>query len=145
LIVTTRNRPVDGEADVAIRTRKEPTPRPDPAQAVREGLSRLLLAEYIKHSHGPRTLKLATATHHQLSDTQLPQHLKNRNGWSKPAQRRRAARGVLQGINLSYWWRLQQGLGIAALPDYVEDTMGWSGVRRIRFDSTRYLFVYPED
>jgi DNA-binding transcriptional LysR family regulator len=138
------------EADVAIRTRKPTQPDLIQRKLFSIGFHAYCSPEYIKHFGTPRTLEeLDNHRLIMLSDNQVPAHLQNRS-WLVDAGRNGAGpREPYFKVNniLGLVRACQQGLGIAALPDYlVEDNnrlvqlFGESD--SIQLDT---YFVYPEE
>lgn len=139
------------EADVAIRTRKPTQPDLIQRKLFSMGFHAYCSPEYVKRHGTPRTLDELDA--HRiivLSDQNVPQHLQNRN-WLIEANTNGSgpARAPSSRSTTSWaWWRAcQQGLGIAALPDYlVEDNNRlvqlFSEADSIQLDT---YFVYPEE
>ena len=137
------------EADVAIRTRKPTQPDLIQRKLFSLGFHAYCSPDYAKRHGTPRTLE--ELDNHKiivLSDMQVPQHLQNRN-WLIEAGRNGTARDPYFKVNniLGLVRACQQGLGVAALPDYlVED-----GNRLVQLfgesDSIQLdtYFVYPEE
>jgi len=137
------------EADVAIRTRKPTQPDLIQRKLFSLGFHAYCSPDYAKRFGTPRTLE--ELDNHKiivLSDMQVPQHLQNRN-WLIEAGRNGTARDPYFKVNniLGLVRACQQGLGVAALPDYlVEDSnqlvqlFGESD--SIQLDT---YFVYPEE
>jgi len=138
------------EADVAIRTRKPTQPDLIQRKLFSMGFHAYCSPEYVKRHGTPRTLDELDA--HRiivLSDQNVPQHLQNRN-WLIDANRNGSGpREPVFKVNniLGLVRACQQGLGIAALPDYlVEDNNRlvqlFSEADSIQLDT---YFVYPEE
>ena len=138
------------EADVAIRTRKPTQPDLIQRKLFSMGFHAYCSPEYVKRHGTPRTLDELDA--HRiivLSDMNVPQHLQNRN-WLVEANRNGSGpRDAVFKVNniLGLVRACQQGLGIAALPDYlVEDNNRlvqlFSEADSIQLDT---YFVYPEE
>src|SRR5712691_3996609 len=120
------------EADVAIRTRKPTQPDLIQRKLFSIGFHAYCSPEYIKRFGTPRTLDdLDSHRIIMLSDAQVQSHLQNRN-WLIEAGRNGAG---------------QQGLGIAALPDYLVEENNrlvqlFGETDSIQVDT---YFVYPEE
>ena len=137
------------EADVAIRTRKPTQPDLIQRKLFSLGFHAYCSPDYAKRHGTPRTLE--ELDNHKiivLSDMQVPQHLQNRN-WLIEAGRNGTARDPYFKVNniLGLVRACQQGLGIAALPDYlVEDgnqlVQLFGESDSIQLDT---YFVYPEE
>ena len=124
------------EADVAIRTRKPTQPDLIQRKLFSIGFHAYCSPEYIKRFGTPRTLEdLDNHRIIMLGDAQVPPHLQNRN-WLIDAGRNgsRSARSLFQGQQHPRRCvrACQQGLGIAALPDYLVEENNTPGavVRR---------------
>jgi DNA-binding transcriptional LysR family regulator len=138
------------EADVAIRTRKPTQPDLIQRKLFSMGFHAYCSPEYVKRHGTPRTLDELDA--HRiivLSDQNVPQHLQNRN-WLVEANRNGSGpREAVFRVNniLGLVRACQQGLGIAALPDYlIEDNNRlvqlFGEADSIQLDT---YFVYPEE
>ncbi len=138
------------EADVAIRTRKPTQPDLIQRKLFAMGFHAYCSPEYIKRFGTPRTLDELDA--HRiitLSDGQVAPHLQNRN-WLVEAGRNGAGpREVYFKVNniLGLVRACQQGLGIAALPDYLVEENNrlvqlFGESDSIQLDT---YFVYPEE
>lgn len=138
------------EADVAIRTRK-PT-QPDLIQRKLFALRfhAYCSPEYIKHFGTPRTLdELDNHRIITLSDGQIAPHLQNRHWLVEAGRNGNGARESYFKTNniLGLVRACQQGLGIAALPDYLVEENSrlvqlFSDADSIQLDT---YFVYPEE
>lgn len=132
------------EADVAIRTRKPTQPDLIQRKLFAMGFHAYCSPEYIKRFGTPRTLdELDAHRIIMLSDSQVPAHLQNRNWLIEAGRNGSSPREAYFKVNniLGLVRACQQGLGIAALPDYlVEETTAWCSCSGIRLDSTRHLF-----
>ena len=132
------------EADVAIRTRKPTQPDLIQRKLFAMGFHAYCSPEYIKRFGTPRTLDELDA--HRiitLSDGQVAPHLQNRNWLIEAGRNGSGPRETYFKVNniLGLVRACQQGLGIAALPDYlVRKQSPGAIVRRVRFDPARHLF-----
>ncbi|MFZ5732228.1 MAG: LysR family transcriptional regulator [Pseudomonadota bacterium] len=137
------------EADVAIRTRKPTQPDLIQRKLFSLGFHAYCSPDYAKRHGTPRTLE--ELDNHKiivLSDMQVPQHLQNRN-WLIEAGRNGTARDPYFRVNniLGLVRACQQGLGIAALPDYLAEDGNqlvqlFGESDSIQLDT---YFVYPEE
>jgi DNA-binding transcriptional LysR family regulator len=106
--------------------------------------------EYIKHFGTPRTLEeLDGHRIIMLSDTQVPPHLQNRSWLIEAGRNGAGPREAFFKVNnvLGLVRACQQGLGIAALPDYLVEENNrlvqlFSESDSIQLDT---YFVYPEE
>ena len=110
------------EADVAIRTRKPTQPDLIQRKLFAMGFHAYCSPEYIKRFGTPRTLDELDA--HRiitLSDGQVAPHLQNRNWLVEAGRNGSGPRETYFKVNniLGLVRACQQGLGIAALPDYL--------------------------
>ena len=110
------------EADVAIRTRKPTQPDLIQRKLFAMGFHAYCSPEYIKRFGTPRTLDELDA--HRiitLSDGLVAPHLQNRNWLIEAGRNGAGPREVYFKVNniLGLVRACQQGLGIAALPDYL--------------------------
>ena len=136
------------EADVAIRTRKPTQPDLIQRKLFSIGFHAYCSPEYIKRFGTPRTLDdLDSHRIIMLGDAQVPPHLQNR-AWLIDAGRNGAGpRDPYFKVNniLGLVRACQQGLGIAALPDYLveENNSLVQLFGETDFDPGRYLFRLP--
>jgi DNA-binding transcriptional LysR family regulator len=138
------------EADVAIRTRKPTQPDLIQRKLFSIGIHAYCSPEYIKRFGTPRTLDdLDDHRIIMLSDPQVQPHLQNRSWLIDAGRNGSGPREAFFRVNniLGLVRACQQGLGIAALPDYLieENTrlvqlFGESD--SIQLDT---YFVYPEE
>ena len=161
------HRALSGDPDLADRhrrrtrsvdargRRRDPHPQadaagPDPAQAVRDGLPRLLLAgihQAFRHAAHPRGTRCAS--HHHAQRRQVAPHLQNRNWLIEAGRNGAGPREAYFKVNniLGLVRACQQGLGIAALPDYLVEENNrlvqlFGESDSIQLDT---YFVYPEE
>ena len=137
------------EADVAIRTRKPTQPDLIQRKLFSIGFHAYCSPEYIKRFGTPRTLDdLDQHRIIMLSDAQVPPHLQNRSWLIEAGRNGSGPREAYFRVNniLGLVRACQQGLGIAALPDYlVEENnrlVQLFGEIRTRSQLDTY-FVYP--
>src|SRR3984957_20451696 len=138
------------EADVAIRTRKPTQPDLIQRKLFAMGFHAYCSPEYIKRFGTPRTLDdLDSHRIIMLSDGQVAPHLQNRNWLIEAGRNGSGPRESYFKVNniLGLVRACQQGLGIAALPDYlVEEKSGlvqlFGESDSIQLDT---YFVYPEE
>ncbi len=138
------------EADVAIRTRKPTQPDLIQRKLFSIGFHAYCSPEYIKRFGTPRTLDDLDA--HRiimLSDTQVQPHLQNRNWLIEAGRNGSGPREAYFKVNniLGLVRACQQGLGIAALPDYLVEENNrlvqlFGETDSIQVDT---YFVYPEE
>jgi DNA-binding transcriptional LysR family regulator len=138
------------EADVAIRTRKPTQPDLIQRKLFSLGFHAYGSTDYVKRSGTPRTLEELDG--HRiivLSDANIPQHLQNRNWLIEAGRNGSGPREPYFKVNniLGLVRACEQGLGIAALPDYlVEENNSlvqlFSEADSIQLDT---YFVYPEE
>jgi DNA-binding transcriptional LysR family regulator len=138
------------EADVAIRTRKPTQPDLIQRKLFSIGFHAYCSPEYIKRMGTPRTLDDLDA--HRiimLSDSQAPAHLANRNWLIDAGRNGSGPREAFFKVNniLGLVRACQQGLGIAALPDYLVEENNrlvqlFGETDSIQIDT---YFVYPEE
>src|SRR5450631_891605 len=138
------------EADVAIRTRKPTQPDLIQRKLFSIGFHAYCSPEYIKRFGTPRTLDDLDA--HRiilLSDAQIQPHLQNRSWLVDAGRNGSGPREAYFRVNniLGVVRACQQGLGIAALPDYlVEENTSlvqlFGETDSIQVDT---YFVYPEE
>ncbi len=138
------------EADVAIRTRKPTQPDLIQRKLFSIGFHAYCSPEYIKRFGTPRTLDDLDA--HRiimLSDSQVPAHLANRNWLIDAGRNGSGPREAYFKVNniLGLVRACQQGLGIAALPDYLVEENNrlvqlFGETDSIQIDT---YFVYPEE
>ena len=110
------------EADVAIRTRKPTQPDLIQRKLFSIGFHAYCSPEYIKRFGTPRTLDdLDDHRIIMLSDSQVPPHLQNRSWLIDAGRNGSGPREAYFKVNniLGLVRACQQGLGIAALPDYL--------------------------
>ncbi|MBN8969824.1 MAG: LysR family transcriptional regulator [Afipia sp.] len=138
------------EADVAIRTRKPTQPDLIQRKLFSLGFHAYCSPEYAKRFGTPRTLdELDDHRLIILTDINAPQHLQNRTWLIEAGRNGAGPREPFFKVNnvLGLVRACQQGLGIAALPDYlVEDTNRliqlFGEADSIQLDT---YFVYPEE
>jgi DNA-binding transcriptional LysR family regulator len=138
------------EADVAIRTRKPTQPDLIQRKLFAMGFHAYCSPEYIKRFGTPRTLDELDA--HRiitLSDGQVAPHLQNRNWLVEAGRNGSGPREAYFKVNniLGLVRACQQGLGIAALPDYLVEENNrlvqlFGESDSIQLDT---YFVYPEE
>ena len=138
------------EADVAIRTRKPTQPDLIQRKLFSIGFHAYCSPEYIKRFGTPRTLDDLDA--HRiitLSDAQVQPHLQNRNWLIEAGRNGSGPREAYFRVNniLGLVRACQQGLGIAALPDYLVEENNrlvqlFGESDSIQLDT---YFVYPEE
>jgi DNA-binding transcriptional LysR family regulator len=138
------------EADVAIRTRKPTQPDLIQRKLFSIGFHAYCSPEYIKRFGTPRTLDDLDA--HRiitLSDAQVQPHLQNRNWLIEAGRNGSGPREAYFKVNniLGLVRACQQGLGIAALPDYLVEENNrlvqlFGESDSIQLDT---YFVYPEE
>ena len=138
------------EADVAIRTRKPTQPDLIQRKLFAMGFHAYCSPEYIKHFGTPRTLdELDGHRIILLSDAQVSPHLQNRSWLIDAGRNGNGPREPYFKVNniLGLMRACQQGLGIAALPDYLVEENDrlvqlFSESDSIQLDT---YFVYPEE
>src|SRR5690349_5873524 len=138
------------EADVAIRARKPTQPDLIQRKLFSIGFHAYCSPEYIKRFGTPRTIdELDSHRIIVLGDSQVPAHLSNRNWLIEAGRNGSGPREAYFKVNniLGLVRACQQGLGIAALPDYlVEERSGlvqlFGESDSIQVDT---YFVYPEE
>ena len=138
------------EADVAIRTRKPTQPDLIQRKLFSIGFHAYCSPEYIKHFGTPRTLDdLDSHRIIMLSDTQVQPHLQNRSWLIDAGRNGSGPREAYFKVNniLGLVRACQQGLGIAALPDYLVEENNrlvqlFGESDSIQLDT---YFVYPEE
>jgi DNA-binding transcriptional LysR family regulator len=138
------------EADVAIRTRKPTQPDLIQRKLFAMGFHAYCSPEYVKRFGTPRTLDELDA--HRiitLADGQVAPHLQNRNWLIEAARNGSSPRESYFKVNniLGLVRACQQGLGIAALPDYLVEENSrlvqlFGESDSIQLDT---YFVYPEE
>ena len=135
------------EADVAIRTRKPTQPDLIQRKLFSIGIHAYCAPEYIKRFGTPRTLDAHRII--MLSDGQVAPQLQNRSWLIDAGRNGSGPREAYFKVNniLGLVRACQQGLGIAALPDYlVEDNYRlvqlFGESDSIQLDT---YFVYPEE
>lgn len=138
------------EADVAIRTRKPTQPDLIQRKLFSLGFHAYCSPEYAKRFGTPRTLD--ELDDHQLillTDINVPPHLQNRNWLVEAGRNGSGPREPFFKVNnvLGLVRACQQGLGIAALPDYLVEENSrlvqlFGEADSIQLDT--YL-VYPEE
>ena len=138
------------EADVAIRVRKPTQPDLIQRKLFSIGYHAYCSPEYIKRMGTPRTLE--DLDQHRLivlSDLHAPAHLQNRYWLIEAGRNGKGPREAYFKVNhvLGLARACQQGLGVAALPDYlVEERHGlvqlFEEKDSIQIDT---YFVYPEE
>jgi DNA-binding transcriptional LysR family regulator len=138
------------EADVAIRTRKPTQPDLIQRKLFAMGFHAYCSPEYIKRFGTPRTLDELDA--HRiitLADGQVAPHLQNRNWLIEAGRNGSGPREAYFKVNniLGLVRACQQGLGIAALPDYLVEENNrlvqlFGESDSIQLDT---YFVYPEE
>ncbi len=138
------------EADVAIRTRKPTQPDLIQRKLFSIGFHAYCSPEYIKRFGTPRTLDdLDQHRIIMLSDAQVPPHLQNRSWLIEAGRNGSGPREAYFRVNniLGLVRACQQGLGIAALPDYLVEENNrlvqlFGETDSIAVDT---YFVYPEE
>jgi DNA-binding transcriptional LysR family regulator len=138
------------EADVAIRTRKPTQPDLIQRKLFSIGFHAYCSPEYIKRSGTPRTLDdLDGHRIIMLSDSQVQPHLQNRSWLIDAGRNGSGPREAYFKVNniLGLVRACQQGLGIAALPDYLVEENNrlvqlFGESDSIQLDT---YFVYPEE
>jgi len=138
------------EADVAIRTRKPTQPDLIQRKLFSIGFHAYCSPEYIKRFGTPRTLD--DLDQHRiiiLSDAQVPSHLQNRSWLIEAGRNGSGPREAYFKVNniLGLVRACQQGLGIAALPDYLVEENNrlvqlFGETDSVAIDT---YFVYPEE
>jgi DNA-binding transcriptional LysR family regulator len=138
------------EADVAIRTRKPTQPDLIQRKLFSIGIHAYCSPEYIKRFGTPRTLD--DLDEHRiilLSDPQVQPHLQNRSWLIDAGRNGSGPREPYFRVNniLGLVRACQQGLGIAALPDYLVEENNrlvqlFGESDSIQLDT---FFVYPEE
>jgi len=138
------------EADVAIRTRKPTQPDLIQRKLFAMGFHAYCSPEYVKRFGTPRTLEELDA--HRiitLSDGNFAPHLQNRNWLIEAGRNGSGPREAYFKVNniLGLVRACQQGLGIAALPDYLVEENSrlvqlFGESDSIQLDT---YFVYPEE
>jgi DNA-binding transcriptional LysR family regulator len=138
------------EADVAIRTRKPTQPDLIQRKLFAMGFHAYCSPEYVKRFGTPRTLDELDA--HRiitLADGQVAPHLQNRNWLVEAGRNGSGPREAYFRVNniLGLVRACQQGLGIAALPDYLVEEQSrlvqlFGESDSIQLDT---YFVYPEE
>ena len=138
------------EADVAIRTRQPTQPDLIQRKLFSMGFHAYCSPDYVKRYGTPRTLD--ELDYHRLillSDLNVPPHLQNRQWLVEAGRNGHAPRESFFKVNnvIGLVRACQQGLGIAALPDYLveEDSRL---VQLFEEDDSMQLdtyFVYPEE
>jgi DNA-binding transcriptional LysR family regulator len=138
------------EADVAIRVRKPTQPDLIQRKLFSIGYHAYCSPEYIKRFGTPRTLE--DLDNHRLivlNDLHAPAHLQNRYWLIEAGRNGKGPREPYFKVNhvLGLARACQQGLGVAALPDYlVEERHGlvqlFGESDSIQLDT---YFVYPEE
>jgi DNA-binding transcriptional LysR family regulator len=138
------------EADVAIRTRKPTQPDLIQRKLFSIGFHAYCSPEYIKRFGTPRTLDdLDSHRIIMLSDGQVAPHLQNRSWLVEAGRNGSGPRETYFRVNniLGLVRACQQGLGIAALPDYLVEENSrlvqlFGESDSIQLDT---YFVYPEE
>ncbi|KYK46291.1 MULTISPECIES: LysR family transcriptional regulator [Bradyrhizobium] len=138
------------EADVAIRTRKPTQPDLIQRKLFAMGFHAYCSPEYIKRFGTPRTLEeLDSHRIITLSDGSFAPHLQNRNWLIEAGRNGSGPREAYFKVNniLGLVRACQQGLGIAALPDYLVEEQNklvqlFGESDSIQLDT---YFVYPEE
>ena len=138
------------EADVAIRTRKPTQPDLIQRKLFTIGFHAYCSPEYIKRFGTPRTLDdLDSHRIIMLGDAQVPAHLQNRSWLIDAGRNGSGPREAYFKVNniLGLVRACQQGLGIAALPDYLVEENNrlvqlFGETDSIAIDT---YFVYPEE
>ena len=138
------------EADVAIRTRKPTQPDLIQRKLFSIGFHAYCSPEYIKRFGTPRTLDdLDSHRIIMLGDAQVPPHLQNRSWLIDAGRNGSGPREAFFKVNniLGLVRACQQGLGIAALPDYLVEENNrlvqlFGETDSIQVDT---YFVYPEE
>ena len=138
------------EADVAIRTRKPTQPDLIQRKLFSMGFHAYCSPEYVKRFGTPRTLEELDG--HRLiilSDHNVPPHLQNRNWLIGAGRNGSGPREPFFKVNniLGLVQACRQGLGIAALPDYLIEENNrlvqlFGESDSIQLDT---FFVYPEE
>jgi len=138
------------EADIAIRTHKPTQPDLIQCKLFAIGFHAYCSTEYVKHFGTPRTLEELDG--HRiilLSDTYASAHLQNRNWLVEAGRNGSGPREPYFTVNniLGLFSACKQGLGIAALPDYLVGENNrlvqlFSESDSIQLDT---YFVYPEE
>jgi DNA-binding transcriptional LysR family regulator len=139
------------EADVAIRVRKPTQPDLIQRKLFSIGYHAYCSPEYIKRFGTPRTLE--DLDNHRLiglNDLHAPAHLQNRYWLIEAGRNGKGPREPYFKVNhvLGLARACQQGLGVAALPDYlVEERHGLVQLFSDTGDSIQLdtYFVYPEE
>jgi DNA-binding transcriptional LysR family regulator len=139
------------EADVAIRVRKPTQPDLIQRKLFSIGYHAYCSPEYIKRFGSPRTLE--DLDDHRLivlNDLHAPPHLQNRYWLMEAGRNGKGPREPYFKVNhvLGLARACQQGLGVAALPDYlVEERHGLVQLFSDTGDSIQLdtYFVYPEE
>jgi len=139
------------EADVAIRVRKPTQPDLIQRKLFSIGYHAYCSPEYIKRFGSPRTLE--DLDDHRLivlNDLHAPSHLQNRFWLMQAGRNGKGPREPYFKVNhvLGLARACQQGLGVAALPDYlVEERHGLVQLFSDTGDSIQLdtYFVYPEE
>src|SRR5215470_1597849 len=138
------------EADVAIRTRKPTQPDLIQRKLFAMGFHAYCSPEYVKRFGTPRTLdELDAHRIIMLGDSNVPQHLVNRTWLIEAGRNGSGPREAYFKVNsiLGLVRACQQGLGIAALPDYLVEENSrlvqlFGESDSIQLDT---YFVYPEE
>src|SRR5215813_825445 len=138
------------EADVAIRTRKPTQPDLIQRKLFSMGFHAYCSPDYIKRFGTPRTLdELDSHRIIMLGDSQVPPHLANRSWLIEAGRNGSGPREAYFKVNsiLGLVRACQQGLGIAALPDYLVEENSrlvqlFGESDSIQLDT---YFVYPEE
>ncbi|MGY3105735.1 DNA-binding transcriptional LysR family regulator [Bradyrhizobium sp. LM6.9] len=138
------------EADVAIRTRKPTQPDLIQRKLFAMGFHAYCSPDYIKRFGTPRTLEeLDSHRIITLSDGTFAPHLQNRNWLVEAGRNGSGPREAYFRVNniLGLVRACQQGLGIAALPDYLIEEQSrlvqlFGESDSIQLDT---YFVYPEE
>ena len=138
------------EADVAIRTRKPTQPDLIQRKLFSMGFHAYCSPDYIKRFGTPRTLdELDSHRIIMLGDAQVPAHLANRSWLIEAGRNGSGPREAYFKVNsiLGLVRACQQGLGIAALPDYLVEENSRLVQLFGEFDSIQLdtYFVYPEE
>jgi DNA-binding transcriptional LysR family regulator len=138
------------EADIAIRTHKPTQPDLIQRKLFAMGFHAYCSTEYLKRFGTPRTLEELDG--HRiilLSDTQAPGHIQNRSWLIEAGRNGSEPREPYFKVNniLGLFSACQQGLGIAALPDYLVGENNrlvqlFGESDSIQLDT---YFVYPEE
>ncbi len=138
------------EADIAIRTYKPTQPDLIQRKLFAMGFHAYCSTEYVKRFGTPRTLEeLGGHRIILLNETQASAHLQNRNWLIEAARSRSGPHEPYFTVNniLGLFSACQQGLGIAALPDYL---VGENNLLVQLFGESDSIqldtyFVYPEE